>query len=681
PGASFEFTIDIDDTEPATATATTTYQIAVRTPGPRFLFAAGGSSTSTLGTDARTGRFRHLTYDALTGKTAIAVHPTGPYLYGVHGGVSSLYAHSFDQRTGVITRIQTIDVGFPSLTSLTLHASGSFLYAVSEGNNVIYPFQIDPATGLLSPASAPTAVSTTGSQPVMARIDPSGKFLYAVHWSTSNITGYSIDPATGGLTLIGTFPTGSNPRSLVFHPDGAFAYTVNYFPGTVSRFALNATTGALTFQETVSTTTDRNLDAAFLAGGTRAWLMSEGSTIPFEVDPATGIWTPAGGAVGGGRRLLADRDEEYLYVLNNNRLTVHAIEAGTGGLRPHQELVPRALGATGFALWEGPPVEWVPTFAFTSNTGGNDISRFAIDPMDGTLTPAGTTAAGLAPRRGAASFDGRRLYVPNSGDGTVSGFAIDPVTGALSPAGTAATGSGPWDAVVTADARFCLVAVRSSNTVAVLSLDPGTGAPTFSHSAAAGLLPSALVFEASGYHLFVANAGSNEVSRYNMEPFNGALMAETPKASLPAPLGLAADPYGRFLYYTGSGDGTVARSPLNGNSSFPADTWLVTGGTPFDIQVHPDDRHWYVAYVSPPEIRVFRRDLNGAGTQVGTTALPAAPTGLSLDVNGRFAYVTVGDHDKVWRFIIDPSTGTLGSGISSDSGDAPAGLVLAWTVR
>ncbi len=44
------------------------------------------------------------------------------------------------------------------------------------------------------------------------------------------------------------------------------------------------------------------------------------------------------------------------------------------------------------------PITYVPKFAYVANSGSNDVSVYTISQTTGSLTPAGTVAAGTAPQ-------------------------------------------------------------------------------------------------------------------------------------------------------------------------------------------------------------------------------------------------------------------------------------------
>lgn len=74
-------------------------------------------------------------------------------------------------------------------------------------------------------------------------------------------------------------------------------------------------------------------------------------------------------------------------------------------------------------------------FAYTTNTGSNSVSAYAIG-HDGSLTLIGNGVAGMTgagPIDMGLSHNGRFLYTANTGDGSISAFAVSNSDGSLTP--------------------------------------------------------------------------------------------------------------------------------------------------------------------------------------------------------------------------------------------------------
>lgn len=93
-------------------------------------------------------------------------------------------------------------------------------------------------------------------------------------------------------------------------------------------------------------------------------------------------------------------------------------------------------------------------FLYVTNVGSNDVSAYAINTANGTLSSIGPPVAARAgPNSIAVARSGSFAYVSNFGSNDVSVFAID-ASGALTNIGaTTPTGSGPVSVTAIAVSR------------------------------------------------------------------------------------------------------------------------------------------------------------------------------------------------------------------------------------
>jgi 6-phosphogluconolactonase (cycloisomerase 2 family) len=144
-----------------------------------------------------------------TGSFAMALHPTGRFLYTVEGFSSdSITLSNVDTNSGVPSRVRSFPSGFAF--NMTVDPSGRFLYAVGSVG-AVSAFAVDQATGALSRLSdAPLAADEAGSS---VAVDSSGRYLYVrassqPHVPTrARVVAYRIDATTGGLSALAGFPS------------------------------------------------------------------------------------------------------------------------------------------------------------------------------------------------------------------------------------------------------------------------------------------------------------------------------------------------------------------------------------------------------------------------------------------------------------------------------------------
>jgi 6-phosphogluconolactonase len=185
------------------------------------------------------------------GVEAMAVDPTGRFLYAGSGaGFDGIASFSIDASSGALTAtggpfstgIGTIPAG------IAINPAGTFLYATDQEQSV-WAFTIDSQTGTLT--SIAGSPFTAGSQPVGLQVDPSGEFLYVALSNSNSIAAFSIDSASGALTTVpgSPFATASTQFTqtyqLTIHPSGKFLYAFNFNGNTLAAFTINSTTGAL----------------------------------------------------------------------------------------------------------------------------------------------------------------------------------------------------------------------------------------------------------------------------------------------------------------------------------------------------------------------------------------------------------------------------------------------------
>jgi 6-phosphogluconolactonase (cycloisomerase 2 family) len=91
------------------------------------------------------------------------------------------------------------------LGAIAIDPTGRFLYVADSAHNKVVAFTIDQNTGVLAPLAPATGNPfATDTTPFAVSIDPSGHFLYVGNSATGTISMFTTDPTTGALTPIGT---------------------------------------------------------------------------------------------------------------------------------------------------------------------------------------------------------------------------------------------------------------------------------------------------------------------------------------------------------------------------------------------------------------------------------------------------------------------------------------------
>jgi 6-phosphogluconolactonase (cycloisomerase 2 family) len=279
-------------------------RVVAMSPNGKFLYTANGDGSNTVGeytVDDTTGALTSIgTIAAGNSPYAVAVDPSGRFVYAVCINTNGVYGYKINQKTGVLTKIAgspfTTDVGSPDY--VTVDPTGRFVL-VAEGccaNTAgISVYTINTTTGgLAAVAGSPFLPPSGTSEPSWVTVDPTGRFAYVANggsFGTGGITAYSISATTGKLTLIGSpLPGGTAPWAVTTDVTGKYVYMTNN-DATIDGYAINNSTGGLTA----------------LSGS------------PFSASVAT-------------RGIAPDPSGNFLYLSNGEQLLGYSIDASTGAI-------------------------------------------------------------------------------------------------------------------------------------------------------------------------------------------------------------------------------------------------------------------------------------------------------------------------------------------------------------
>ncbi|MGO8867700.1 MAG: lactonase family protein [Alphaproteobacteria bacterium] len=550
---------------------------------------------------------------------AVAVNPSGSFLYALSRVSSEILTYSIDSRTG------TLSVSGPPLTTdtgpnaIAIAPSGQFVYVAStgavSGGGTVTTYSLAPATGALSSVASVVVGEVDG-----LLVHPSGNFAYALALSTPTrqVMVYSVDLSTGTLsptstiTLGSTFPV-QNSTNFGLDPTGQYLYVTFYAANgsnTVTAYAIDPTNGSL-------------------------------SAVPSGVISSGGTWPGVLAVIEGPTPV--SYTPKFAYVATDSNVWAYTINAATGALT--------VVNGSPFAAGSYPggiAVDPFGRFAYVTNTPygpspGNTISAYAIDATTGALTavPGSPIAAGNGAGPVAVDPSGRFAYVVHTFDNTISAYTIDAGTGQLSPIGSAvATGSSPGGIAVDPSGRFVYVTNYVDNTVSAYTIDAGTGALTAIYgSPFAGepgpyhADPDSITVDASGRFAYVVMDGLQTVWTYTIDANSGALTGTGPSVIVGGtPYSITADPAGQFVYVTcESGLSPILAYAIDASTG----ALTAVAGSPFGVgpdfttslAVDPSGQFAYVANVAKSTISTYTIDagsgaLTATGSVVATGAEP-----------------------------------------------------------
>ncbi len=193
------------------------------------------------------------------GAAGAVIHPSGDFAY-LSGGVGSpgkLCGFRIDPVTSALTSIAGTPVSIGSNPgAVAIEPSGKYLFAVGGTAHNVSVFAIDPATG--TPAAvAGSPFDTGGTGPSSVVVDRAGRFVFVGNNLGSvpvpgsfagSVAVFALNRATGALTHVPGSPFamdrvfGDSANSLALTPDGHFLFVGGV---GVTTFAVNATSGAL----------------------------------------------------------------------------------------------------------------------------------------------------------------------------------------------------------------------------------------------------------------------------------------------------------------------------------------------------------------------------------------------------------------------------------------------------
>jgi 6-phosphogluconolactonase (cycloisomerase 2 family) len=512
--------------------------------------------------------------------------------------------------------------------------------------------------------------------------------------STGAITNANV---TVTISCAATFPT--------------FAYNLNRDDGTLGSFAIDATSGQMRPRFVAKTGAGpTQLTTYKSSSGTRFGFVANqdsDNVSAFALDSRTGELREVAGSpfqTGGDKPTLLTLHptQPLLYAVNENGASIatYSINADTGAL---SAMSPVATGSVPRAF----AIDFSGRFAYAAASGSGELFTYAIDPATGVLSEVPNSRVAIGTSFGGMTLErnGRFVYSFNSTAGTITAFALDANTGVP----TQVTGS-PF----AAGANITLLGMHPNgkfmyakrgpqtqtvaNGIAVFAINETTGSLSeiagspFDTSAN----PLAIAFDATGRnlyagHLLVQSTSEFNVRAYSVDPDSGALttISGSPFPSPASPVSLDVDSTGKYLYVANAqsnqlttylidhGDSSLSQLPAS-PSNVGANPTLVTT----DEGTMPLSLSSKFVYVTDPagSIRSFNIAADGtvsAGTSPAPTA--TAPLGITLDPQGRFAYVADPGENAVRIYAVNPASGALSeiAGSPVSTGGDPQSVAIA----
>ena len=314
----------------------------------KFLYAAIPASNELVAfrEDPNSGALIQLVGSPITAGQAVqalALHPSGKYLYAANSGAvpTGTVSQFSISSQGAITQNTTFNVG-TAPTLLAIDSSGSFLYVGNSGSFDISVFSIDSSTGSLTAVtqSGGGTSASIGLSPLNMQLSPSGKTLFVTGQAIVGQGSIEAFPLTNGV--LGTpvvSATGNTPYGLAIDSGGTHLYTGNKIDNSISAFTINGDNSLTLISTTGETSTgpvalfiDKSGKYLYVANS-----QSSGNLAAFTIGSDGGITLLANSPFATGAQpsfVAGDSSGKYLFVGNQSTPVIQSfsLDGSTGTL-------------------------------------------------------------------------------------------------------------------------------------------------------------------------------------------------------------------------------------------------------------------------------------------------------------------------------------------------------------
>jgi 6-phosphogluconolactonase (cycloisomerase 2 family) len=331
------------------------------------------------------------------------------FVYVANRGSGNISVYAMNPTIGTLTPLRgspfSSAVGTPN--ALAVHPTGKFLYVAPFGGRSVEAFSIDTG-GALTPV--PGSPFATDSGAISVAVDPTGRFAYVANLFADDVSGFTINQSTGALTPISgsPFPSGSWPHGVTVDPLGRFAYVTNCGdgqgcdgagPGSVSEYTINPVTGALTVVSGSPVAAELNpMSVTVDPTGRFVYVPNPGSgdVSAFTITPSVGSLTQIPGSpfLTGGQpfSVAIDPADRFAYINAACCKSVSGfrIDPASGALT--------AIGTfPAGTVPQSPAVDLTGKFLYVPDALSDDVFGYAINSSTGALTRVGTIPTGTNP--------------------------------------------------------------------------------------------------------------------------------------------------------------------------------------------------------------------------------------------------------------------------------------------
>jgi 6-phosphogluconolactonase (cycloisomerase 2 family) len=406
---------------------------------------------------------------------------------------------SYSQSLYTFTQGTTINAITPSIIgNITSCAANPTLPAGLILDNTTCSISGNPTVGSPVTEYKITASNSAGGISNSIRIRTlfgSAKFAYVPNFSSNNISVFSIDANTGVLSSVSTTGLGTSGRDVVVDFSGKYLYALAYGTSMVHAFAINNATGALSaIGSPLPTGTNPN-SVTLHPTGKFLYVTSTGGTVnSYNVDQTTGLLTASGSVATGStsRWVRVDPSGKYAFTVNSgtNDMYTYSIDQTTGVLS--QVGSPLIVGTDPRSLSITPDGKYI----YIAEFNVNHLTPYAFDQSTGGITTGSFVSVTSAPESVFVHPTGKYVYVAYTAGGplgSISGYNINATTGAITIINTATnTTVSPNRLVIDPTGKFAYSSNYTASTVTLFTIDPITGVVTTGASYTPGTNPNGI---------------------------------------------------------------------------------------------------------------------------------------------------------------------------------------------
>lgn len=294
----------------------------------------------------------------------LALHPSGDYLYAVHGGGGDEVSAFAREEDGTLTFLDRQPCGGTNPVHLDLTPDGRTLVVANYTGGTVTALPVGADGRLGSPGSVLLLSGTPGPDPQEqdrphphhSPFDPAGRFVVIPDKGLDRLFVFRVG-AEAGMIVPNEPPgvdtaRGAGPRHLAFAPDAPYAYVINELDSTVTAYRYDAEAGTLAPLGSVSSLPggwagkNTGSEIAVSPNGRFVYASNRGhdSIDIFAVGADDGAlsavgWEPTGGRTP--RFFGLDPSGTFLYAANQDSDTIvtFRVDADTGRLHPTGQII------------------------------------------------------------------------------------------------------------------------------------------------------------------------------------------------------------------------------------------------------------------------------------------------------------------------------------------------------